>query len=152
MGENYSLLLLDFVRWREKTHPLLKTELINYQQKLAHELRQRAKMRECTSLHQQSALINLSLLVEGERLPSGAVCKKGMLYHRTPGLVPALHPLHFPKNNKEVFLQEPCSFSSHHLFPRREISLVFLQELLYCSREGWGEITTLLIKSPRDIK
>lgn len=56
------------------------------------------------------------------------------------------------KNKKEVFLQEPCVFSSHHLFPHRATSLVFLQQLLYCSQEGWGELTTLLMKSPRDIK
>lgn len=58
VGENYSLLVLDFVKSRQagligemgekKPHPLLKTELINYQQKLAHELRESAR---CTSAH-----------------------------------------------------------------------------------------------------
>lgn len=77
----------------EKKNPPIFKELMNYQQKLARELR--AKMHKCTSLYQQSAFINLSAPAEGQ-MHAGPACKKGTLYHRTPGLALALHHLHFP--------------------------------------------------------
>lgn len=81
-------------RKRKTKCPLLKSESINYQQKLAHELK-----RESKGVHiftPASAFISLSVLVEEQRLPSEAVCKKGILYHRTEGVVLTLHHLHFP--------------------------------------------------------
>lgn len=79
----------------KKSYPLLKSELINYQQKLACEVRDRAKMHKCTSLYQQSAFINLSTPVEGQ-ITLVTSKKKGTFYYRMPGLAFALHRLHFP--------------------------------------------------------
>jgi len=147
-GENYSLLVLGLCEIKrqaglkgemgeKKHHPLLKSELINYQQKLAHEVRERAKMHECISLHQQSAFINLSVLVEGQIILRNSTRKRGILPQDSrTGTSPSPSALPYLRTTKQSFSRTPAYFHPIIYFPIGRFPWCFSRNFYTALRKG----------------
>lgn len=110
----------------EKKNPPVFKELMNYQQKLAHELRDRAKMHKCTSLYQQSAFINLSAPAEGQITLGTSMQKRDALPQDTgTGTCPSPSALPSPRTIKKSFSRSPAYFHPVIYFPMGKFPCCF---------------------------